>query len=233
MYTLINYLIKSFLLLESGKKFSFSRQARQVSIRYTLSPPPRDDDVNLINFSDLMTVNETAVEPPQDDGSSMNAPANLALEATFINQNFSQQVLRKVSKKLTFLHSLLCLKIEEEGAVHQFGDPNPFVDEEEEGEVASVGYRYRKFQLSENVQLIARCELDAALPPAPGSTDIQCINIKALNEWDPQIIVKRYSVSRACLYKKTTLPYIVWRFRLATQIGYSTRRRLGNRTEEQ
>ncbi|XP_065826633.1 eukaryotic translation initiation factor 3 subunit D-like isoform X2 [Oscarella lobularis] len=120
---------------------------------------------------DLMTVNETAVEPPQDDGSSMNAPANLALEATFINQNFSQQVLRK-----------------EEGAVHQFGDPNPFVDEEEEGEVASVGYRYRKFQLSENVQLIARCELDAALPPAPGSTDIQCINIKALNEWDPQII---------------------------------------------
>lgn len=41
---------------------------------------------------DLLTVNETSVEPPQDDGNSLNSPRNLALEATFINHNFSQQV---------------------------------------------------------------------------------------------------------------------------------------------
>jgi hypothetical protein len=33
------------------------------------------------------------VEPPADDGVSINSPRNLALEATFINHNFSQQVL--------------------------------------------------------------------------------------------------------------------------------------------
>ncbi len=45
-------------------------------------------------FSDLLTVSETAAEPPQDEGSSLNSPRNLALEATFINHNFSQQVLK-------------------------------------------------------------------------------------------------------------------------------------------
>lgn len=41
---------------------------------------------------DLLTVNETSIEPPQDDGNSLNSPRNLAIEATFINHNFSQQV---------------------------------------------------------------------------------------------------------------------------------------------
>ena len=41
---------------------------------------------------DLLTVSETAQEPPQDEGNSINAPHNLGLEATFINHNFSQQV---------------------------------------------------------------------------------------------------------------------------------------------
>lgn len=45
---------------------------------------------------DLLTVSETASEPPQDEGASINSPRNLALEATFINHNFSQQVLRVV-----------------------------------------------------------------------------------------------------------------------------------------
>ena len=46
-------------------------------------------------FTDLLTVSETASEPPQDEGSSLNSPRNLALEATFINHNFSQQVLKR------------------------------------------------------------------------------------------------------------------------------------------
>jgi hypothetical protein len=40
------------------------------------------------------------VEPPQDDGNSLNSPRNLALEATFINHNFSQQVLKTVTATL-------------------------------------------------------------------------------------------------------------------------------------
>ena len=43
---------------------------------------------------DLLTVSETAAEPPQDEGTSLNSPRNLALEATFINHNYSQQVLK-------------------------------------------------------------------------------------------------------------------------------------------
>ena len=43
---------------------------------------------------DLLTVSETAAEPPQDEGNSLNSPRNLALEATFINHNYSQQVLK-------------------------------------------------------------------------------------------------------------------------------------------
>merc|ERR1719161_678628 len=43
---------------------------------------------------DFLTVNETAPDPPQnDDKDSINAPVKLGLEASAINQNFSQQVL--------------------------------------------------------------------------------------------------------------------------------------------
>ena len=52
---------------------------------------------------DLLTVSETATEPPQDDAGSINSPRNLALEATFINHNFSQQVLKMVGS-ITFVH---------------------------------------------------------------------------------------------------------------------------------
>lgn len=33
----------------------------------------------------------------------------------------------------------------------KFENPNPFVGEEEEGEVASVAYRYRKWDLSNDI----------------------------------------------------------------------------------
>ena len=50
----------------------------------------------MISRTDFITVSETAVEPPQDE-EGMNSPTDLAMEATFINQNFSQQVLKRVS----------------------------------------------------------------------------------------------------------------------------------------
>ena len=42
--------------------------------------------------ADFLTVNETAKEPPQEE-QGKNSPNSLAVEATYINQNFSQQVL--------------------------------------------------------------------------------------------------------------------------------------------
>lgn len=50
------------------------------------------------HFADLLTVSETANEPPQDEGNSFNSPRNLAMEATYINHNFSQQCLRMVRR---------------------------------------------------------------------------------------------------------------------------------------
>lgn len=116
---------------------------------------------------DLLTVSETAVEPPQEEGTSINAPANLALEATFINQNLSQQVLVRGGKRVRFDH------------------PNPFVTADDDAEVASVGYRYRKWELESGHILIARCEHDAVMAGKPDTPE-QYINIKALNEWDPK-----------------------------------------------
>merc|ERR1712088_1258842 len=125
---------------------------------------------------DLLTVSETASEPPQDEGSSLNSPRNLALEATFINHNFSQQVLKPDAEKF------------------KFPEENPFAaseDSDEEGaeaaaktSVASVGYRYRKWNLGNNIHLIARTEHDAVAASGSNEKDLSYMNIKALNEWD-------------------------------------------------
>ena len=78
----------------------------------------------LVKFlADLLNVSETSNDAVFDEGTGINSPTNLALEATFVNQNFSQQVLRK-------------------GEPHRFDKPNPFVTDEEEGKVASVAYRW-------------------------------------------------------------------------------------------
>merc|ERR1712025_1124782 len=122
---------------------------------------------------DLLTVSENAAEPPQDEGSSLNSPRNLALEATFINHNFSQQVLKADVDK------------------YKFPEENPFAEGEDSEEeatenskprVASVGYKYRKWDLGNNIRLIARTEHDAVV--GTSEKDIAFMNIKALNEWD-------------------------------------------------
>jgi len=115
---------------------------------------------------DLLTVSETSSEPLQEEGNSLNSPRNLSLEATFINHNFSQQVLRN----------------DGQGKQYKFQHVNPFLDEEELDEVAPVGYRYRQWNLNNNVVLVSRTEHDAI--QATPSGEPQFINIKALNEWD-------------------------------------------------
>ncbi|XP_055585168.1 eukaryotic translation initiation factor 3 subunit D-like [Uranotaenia lowii] len=118
---------------------------------------------------DLLTVNETAIEPPQEDGNSLNSPRNLAIEATFINHNFSQQVLKSGAAEAKF----------------KFDEPNPFIGDDEDGEVASVAYRYRKWDLNNGIVLVARCEHDAVSQTPQGDT--QFLTLKALNEWDSKL----------------------------------------------
>lgn len=52
---------------------------------------------------DYLTVNETAFDPPvpgEDPENNMNSPHKLSLEATMINQNFSQQILKAGQRKV-------------------------------------------------------------------------------------------------------------------------------------
>lgn len=73
---------------------------------------------------------------------------------------------------------------------HEFGEPNPFSrpeDEDGDAEVASVGYRYRKWDLGNGIVLVCRCEHDCVTNGPNG--EIQYMNVKALNEWDSKVSV--------------------------------------------
>lgn len=52
---------------------------------------------------------------------------------------------------MKYLYILQVLKNGSNEPKYKFPEPNPFVSEEEEGEVASVGYRYRKWNLNNGV----------------------------------------------------------------------------------
>ncbi|KAH8330872.1 hypothetical protein KR067_008464 [Drosophila pandora] len=113
---------------------------------------------------DLLTVNETSLEPPMDEEGSINSAHSLAMEATLINHNFGQQVLR----------------IGEQEPRFKFEEPNPF--EEPGVELASLGYRYRQWQLGSDLVLVARCKHNGVIHGPNG--EVQFLSIKALNEWD-------------------------------------------------
>ncbi|KAH7437068.1 hypothetical protein KP509_05G054900 [Ceratopteris richardii] len=113
---------------------------------------------------DLLSVNETSQEPLPEAKEDINSAYSLSVEAAYINQNFSQQVLIRDGNKV------------------DFEEPNPFASEGEE--VASVAYRYRKWKLDEDTHLIARCEVHSLLD-AKGQTNFLTLN--ALNEFDPKL----------------------------------------------
>ena len=46
--------------------------------------------------------------------------------------------------------------------------------------------RYRKWDLGNDIKLVARCEHDAVMQGP--NNEMQFINIKALNEWDSKVI---------------------------------------------
>ena len=120
---------------------------------------------------DLLTVSETSHEPPvaSEEVDEINHPHNLSIEASMINQNFSQQVLKD-------------LREEGETPIRKRYEPHPFFDDEDGGsmEPSSTVYRYRKFQLG-NITLVARCELHGWLMKKGEEQFITCY---ALNEWD-------------------------------------------------
>lgn len=99
-----------------------------------------------------------------------------------INQNFSQQILKKGAEK------------------HNFPIANPFAQDGEQ--VASVAYRYRKFKVSDEVSMMVRCQLDGALEPKTTEGDDaapepQFITSMALNEFDPRVSAFAYSQPRS------------------------------------
>ncbi|KAJ0075931.1 hypothetical protein Patl1_35006 [Pistacia atlantica] len=72
-------------------------------------------------------MHETSQELLPEAKDDINSAYSLGVEAAYINQNFSQQVLVRDGNKLTF------------------DETNPFANEGEE--VASVVYRYSKWKL--------------------------------------------------------------------------------------
>jgi len=147
---------------------------------------------------DYLTVNETANVPPAAAGKNdetadpdgINTPERLSLEATMINQNFSQQILRSgVRGGGNSLRKT-------------FDNPNPFYDEDDTDgmEPASVAYRYRRFDLGNDIDLVCRSELHGTVrKKMPVSTsnssnsnagnsndgELQYLTAFALNECPP------------------------------------------------
>jgi len=117
-----------------------------------------------VDYKFFYTVNENAIEPPTDDSKNPKSTQTaLSKEATFINQNFSQQVLLP-------------------NEVYEFDDPNPFSNDPN---VASIGYRYRRFRFNKNDEytVVCRCEVDG-VSETEKNDQLQFLTIRALNEWE-------------------------------------------------
>ncbi|KAL7211799.1 hypothetical protein ACSBR2_014625 [Camellia fascicularis] len=110
---------------------------------------------------DLLSVHETSQEPLPESKDDINSAYSLSVEAAYINQNFSQQVLIRDGQKVNFEES------------------NPFANEGEE--VASVAYRYRRWKLSDDMYLVARCEVQSV---AEVNNQRSFLTQNALNEFD-------------------------------------------------
>ncbi|KAF9683580.1 hypothetical protein SADUNF_Sadunf04G0028600 [Salix dunnii] len=112
---------------------------------------------------DLLSVHETSQEPLPEAKDDINSAYSLSVEAAYINQNFSQQVLFRDGNKVTF------------------DEPNPFANEGEE--VASVAYKYRRWKLDDDMHLVARCEVQSVVEV---NKQRSFLTLNALNEFDPK-----------------------------------------------
>ena len=117
---------------------------------------------------DYVTVSETATEPPdfEKPETDINHPNMLSVEATAINQNFSQQILTATQSK-------------------KYDHANPFFDEDEDDGTtpAAVAYRYRRWALTDDIMLLARCELHGTCK----KRGEECLmTAYAMNQWNPK-----------------------------------------------
>ncbi|GMI93434.1 hypothetical protein like AT4G20980 [Hibiscus trionum] len=112
---------------------------------------------------DLLSVHETSQEPLPESKDDINSAYSLSVEASYINQNFSQQVLVRDGDKVSF------------------DEPNPFANEGDE--VASVAYKYRRWKLDNDMHLVARCEVQSVVDV---NNQKSFLTVNALNEFDPK-----------------------------------------------
>ncbi|KAF9672354.1 hypothetical protein SADUNF_Sadunf11G0032900 [Salix dunnii] len=110
---------------------------------------------------DLLSVHETSQEPSPEAKDDINSAYSLIVEAAYINQNFSQQVLFRDGNKVSF------------------DETNPFANEWEE--VASVAYRYRRWKLDDDTCLVARCEEQSVVEV---NKQRSFLTLNALDEFD-------------------------------------------------
>ncbi|KAJ3393508.1 Eukaryotic translation initiation factor 3 subunit D [Lobulomyces angularis] len=128
---------------------------------------------------DALFVNENAADPPMEStDDNPNTPGNLSSEATEINRDFARQILKE-DEKYIFKDS-----------TELAGDDQPI-----------GAYRYRKWDLGDDITLIARTQIDAAIhqpgfnsqqesefleakKSAHNAQETMFVTVKALNEFD-------------------------------------------------
>ncbi|EGC40576.1 eIF-3 zeta [Dictyostelium purpureum] len=111
--------------------------------------------------SEQLTVNEN-VSSHQDEKDPINTSASLSSEATQINLNYWQQVLSSDAEPVAL--------------------DNELPEGEEFENTVDVGYAYKKWDLGDDIVVLARTEIDAAIEDASGEPKF--ISIKAINEHD-------------------------------------------------
>jgi len=124
-------------------------------------------------------VNETAQDAPEDENkdgvktaeNNMNSMTSLNSEASYINYCYAQQCIDRSSPPVA-------LKEGEQAYVDAW-------DSRSQDAANGKAFRYRQFELDDDLMLVVRCELDAALETKGGGKAY--ITTKALNEFDPAI----------------------------------------------
>ncbi|ORZ33459.1 eukaryotic translation initiation factor 3 subunit D [Catenaria anguillulae PL171] len=116
---------------------------------------------------DLASVNENANETPQDhptDKEHPNNPGNIAIEATYINANYSQQV------------------VDHDKRVSLGGEP-PILQGVADEEKPSAAYMYKKYSFEDYMDVIVRTEVDAVteMPGGKGGATAMA-TVRALNQ---------------------------------------------------
>jgi len=121
-------------------------------------------------------VSETAQDAPEDeakDANNMNSMTALNTEAGLINYCYSQQCIDRTTAPAVIKEGDKSLT--DAWAQRTQDPPTP----------AGKAFRYRRFELDDDLYLVVRCELDASLETKDGSKAY--ITTKALNEFDPAI----------------------------------------------